>query len=340
MKKESFRKAYIAMGLLFFILNLGAIGYMILEDYSFTEAFYMTIITIATVGFREVRTLSQQGMWFTSFLIIFSFGIFAYAVTTFTRYALDGVFRNYYKDNKLKRKINRLKNHVVVCGFGRNGRQAAFELMEHDYPIIIIDSDETTIDRAQQIPELLYIHGDATQDEILESVSLDKAKALITTLPVDADNLFVVLSAKEINPNLMIISRASDDHSDLKLKRAGATNVIMPDRIGGQRMAKLVAQPDIVEFLDYIMLQTAENVMLEEISCENMADTFNESSIRELDSANDSGANIIGLKRNDKSFVINPLHEILLSNTDKLFALGTRKQIERLKKIVISGPDK
>ncbi len=157
---------------------------------------------------------------------------------------------------------------------------------------------------------------------------------MITTLPVDADNLFVVLTAKEINPSLKIISRASADHSDVKLKRAGATNVIMPDKIGGQRMAKLVAQPDIVEFVDFMLLQSIENVVLELISCNTLATCFEGRSIRELDIRNESGANIIGMKRADSSFLINPVPETTLLSSDKLFALGTRKQINSLKKLI------
>ncbi len=139
-----------------------------------------------------------------------------------------------------------------------------------------------------------------------------------------------MLSAKELNPDLRIISRASVDNSDIKLKRAGAANVIMPDKIGGQRMAKLVAQPDIVEFVDFMLLQSVENVVLEQISCENIASCFTGKSIRDLDIRNESGANIIGMKREDNSFLINPVPETILMPTDKLFALGTRKQINNL----------
>lgn len=335
--RESFKKAYIAFSLLITIIIVGVIGFMFIEKYSFTEAFFMTIITIATVGFKEVHPLSVTGIWFTSFLIIFSFGIFAYSVSTFTQYVVDGVFRNYYTTRKLKKKISKLREHVIVCGYGRNGRQAVAELQAHNVPIVIIEKEESLIDQILQNQQLLYVHGDATKDEILEMCQIEKAKALISTLPIDADNLFVVLSAREKNPKMTIISRASDEHSDSKLKRAGATNVIMPDRIGGQRMAKLVAQPDIVEFLEFIMLQSAENVMLEEISCESIHDCFAGKSIRELDSANESGANIIGLKREDKSFVINPLPEILLTPGDKIFALGTNPQITRLKQILSQG---
>ena len=311
---------------------VGVTGYIIL-GYTFTEAFFMTIITIATVGFKEVHQLEPEGMWFTSILIIFSFGIFAYAATTFGRYLIDGVFKNYYKDSKVKKKIEKLSNHVVICGYGRNGFQAASELLDHNESIIVIEKDIELIEKLKE-SGILYVQGDATMEETLMTVHLNEAKALITTLPVDADNLFVVLSAREINPGMTIISRASFDYSDVKLKRAGATNVIMPDRIGGQRMAKLVIQPDVVEFLEYVMLQSSENVALEELSCENLASCFAGKSIRELDIRNESGANIIGMKREDNSFLINPLPEVFLTPHDRLFVLGTKRQVHKLKKII------
>ena len=334
MKRETFRSAYIALGLLSSALALGIIGFMLIEGFSFTDAVFMTIITIATVGFREVHPLSTAGMYFTVFLIITSFGIFAYAVTTLTKYVVDGAIRHYYKNRKVRNKIQQLKDHVIICGYGRNGRQAVSELLDHNVPIVIIENNEDTIERILENPDLLYVHGDATRDEVLTMCQVDKARALITALPDDADNLFVVLTAAELNPKMTIISRASNEHSDIKLKRAGATNIIQPDRIGGQRMAKLVAQPDVVEFLDYIMLQESDSVTLKEISCSRIDPYFEGKSIRELDIRNESGANIIGLKRTDNSFIINPLPEIQLSSLDKLFVLGTPTQIDRLKKIM------
>ncbi len=339
MKRDTLRSGYIALGLLFGIMMIGIFGFIIIENFSFTDAFFMTIITIATVGFREIHPLSTLGMYFTAFLIIFSFGIFAYAVTTFTRYVVDGAIGHYYKSRKVRSKIEKLKDHVIVCGYGRNGRQAVQELLDHKVDIVIIEREEEPMERILENPKLLYIHGDATRDDVMEMCRVEKANALITTLPVDADNLFVVLTAREMNRDLKIISRASNEHSDVKLKRAGATNIIMPDRIGGQRMAKLVAQPDVVEFLDFLMLQSVENVTLEEVNCMKLHSSFEGKSIRELDIRNESGANIIGLKRSDNSFVINPLPEVLLLSTDKLFALGTNNQINRLKKTLIEGED-
>ncbi len=333
MKNKSLKHAYFTLGLVLTVMVMGSVGYTIL-GYTTSEAIYQTIITMATVGFEEVHPLDNNGMWFTSVLVIVSIGIFAYAVTTFTRYVVEGVFRNSYKDTKVKRKISRLSDHVIICGYGRNGMQAAAELLEHKVPIVIIEQDADIVQSLRETPGMLYVEGDAADEEVLKAACLDSARAMITTLPEDADNLFVVLSAKEINPTIKIISRASMENSDVKLKRAGATNVIMPDKIGGQRMAKLVAQPDIVEFIDVLLLQSADSVLLEEISCGNLAACFAGKSIIELDIRNTSGANIIGLKREDKSYLINPLPETTLSSTDQLFALGTKAQIDLLRNTI------
>jgi len=335
MKRNSVKHAYLTLGLLLSVVVIGALGYSFL-GFTPSEAIYQTIITIATVGFEEVHQLDNRGMWFTSFLVVVSIGIFFYAVTTFTRYIVEGVFMNTYKDTKVKRKIEKLSDHVVICGYGRNGKQAAIELQEHDVKVVIIEQNPEIIQLLRESSGMLYVEGDAADEEVLRQTHMENARAMITTLPQDADNLFVVLSAKELNPRIRIISRASLDNSDVKLKRAGATNVIMPDKIGGQRMAKLVAQPDIVEFIDILLLQSADNVVLEEISCKSLATCFAGKSIVELDIRNTSGANIIGLKRKDKSYLINPLPETTLSSTDQLFALGTKAQIDHLRMTISS----
>jgi voltage-gated potassium channel len=336
MRNKNIKHAYIAMGLLLFTILVGTIGYILL-GFTPTEAIYQTIITMATVGFEEVHPLSETGMWFTSFLVIFSFGIFAYAVTMFTRYMVEGIFTKSLKDNKVKRRIDKLQNHVILCGYGRNGTQAAHELYDHKIPVVIIEQNAEIIDELRKAPNILFVEGDAANEDVLIQANIKSARAMITTLPVDADNLFVVLTAKGLNPDLKIISRASMDHSDVKLKRAGAYNVIMPDKIGGKRMAKLVAQPDIVEFIDYILLQSAKNVVLEEISCEKLATCFAGKSIRELDIRNETGANIIGMKREDNSYLINPNPETVLTSSDKLFALGTKAQITMFRKTIETG---
>ncbi len=182
----------------------------------------------------------------------------------------------------------------------------------------------------------MYIEGDATHEEILEAARIEKAAALITTMPSDADNLFIVITARQLNPGMKIISRASEDKADSKLKRAGANNVIMPDKIGGQRMAKLIVQPDVVEFLEYIMLQESDDVTLKELSCKNLAACFSGKTIKELGIRNITGANIIGLKK-ERKYIFNPDPEIILSSDDNLFVLGNPVQIAKLKDVLVKG---
>ncbi len=325
--------------LLLGVIVIGTVGYTIIEDFAFVNAFFMTIITVTTVGFETVEPLSDAGKIFTAFLIITSLGIFAYGITTLTRYILSGVFRNYYKQAKMKKRISKLSKHIIVCGYGRVGKQSTTELLEHNEKVVIVDKKNTIIDQVQEKPALMYIHGDATQDEILTEAQINNAKALITTFPNDAENLFVVLTARQMNPTLTIISRAYDSKSDTKLKRAGATNVIMPDKVGGQRMAKLVSQPDVVEFIEYIMLQSNRESGIEELSCSQLASCFANKSIRELDIRNVSGANIVGIRLADGNYIINPSPEIVLTAKDKLFVLGNRNQIENLRNVLLSGAE-
>ncbi len=336
MQERQVKHVIIGVLLLLTIIFIGVVGYMALESFTFTEALFMTVITISTVGFEEVHQLDNPGMIFTSLLIIFSFGIFIYVITSFTRFLIEGVFRNYYKDNKVKKRVQRLSDHVIVCGFGRNGRQAAVELIDHNKKFVIIDKSHDRVDIIREETNYLYIEGDATQEETLELAMINTATALITAMPSDADNLFVVLTARQMNQKLKIISRASEEKSDSKLRRAGADNVIMPDRIGGQRMAKLVVQPDVVEFLDYIMLQSSDDVNLEELSCQNMAFCFVNKSIKELGVRNITGANIVGLKK-DNAYIFNPTPDVILSASDQLFVLGDPQQLGKLRQLLENG---
>lgn len=330
----STRTVQVSIMLLIILLGGGTIGYHIIEGWSILECLYMTVITIATVGFKEVKPLSETGMIFTIGLIITSIGSLAYVSVSLARFVFDGELINYIKTYRVDKKILKLKNHVIIVGYGRNGEQAAIELQEHGVDFVVVDKRDIVISRIRENPEVLYIKGDATHEDVLEQAGVYRAKALIATTPTDADNVFVVLTARSMNPNLTIISRASELESQMKLKRAGATNVIMPERIGGQRMAKLVHQPDVVEFLEYILLQKSRDVTLEEISCGKMANCFVGKSIDELRSRDNSGANIIGLKISGARYIFNPKPETILSRNDQLFVLGTPQQVEILKNIL------
>lgn len=323
----------IAAVLVVLLVSAGIIGYSYLEDLSLLDAVYMTVITITTVGFREMSPMSDYGKMFTIFLIVFSFGIIGYTLSNFSRLVLDGYFKQRLKDYNVKKKIVKLKDHVIVCGYGRNGYQACEELADHNIDFIVIEKRDHVVERIREVPGRLFIQGDASSEVVLNDAQIMKARALITALPNDADNIYVVLTARELNPNLKIISRASEFRSDMKLRRAGADNVIMPDRIGGQRMAKLVAQPDVVEFWEYILLQRAKDVNLEMVLCENL-NPEHENTLKSLDLREKTGANIVGIKRNDGSYIFNPPSNFELNGSDTLFVLGAPSQIETLEKLL------
>ncbi len=330
-----FRKLYLAGVLLFGVIVIGTLGYMLIDKrFSFLDALYMTVITVATVGFREVHELGVAGKIFTIVLIIIGFGTFAYAVSALSSYILSGEFRQYYSRVKKVNAIAKLSGHVIICGYGRNGRQAAHVLKKHDRRFVVIEQNKEIIEAINHRYSELVIEGDSTQDDVLERAGIDRASALITTLPTDADNLFIVLSARALNPKLTIISRASDDNSDRKLKTAGADNVIMPDKIGGAHMASLVLKPDVIEFIDHITGQGGPDINLEEITFENLPEHLRNKTIRDLEIRNKSGANIVGFKKGNGEYVINPDPDTQLIPDGKLFVLGTQEQIVRLKELL------
>lgn len=318
------------------LVVVGTLGYILIEDYSPINAFYMTIITIATVGYGEIEPLSQVGRIFTSFLIITSFGTFAYAVSSITKFVIDGEINEFFKNKRLTASIDKLENHVIICGYGRNGRQAANLLKKHDTRFVVVENNEKLTSAINHKYSDLIVSGDGTQDDILIKAGILKAKALITTLPVDADNLFIVLTARHLNPNLTIISRASDDGSDTKLKIAGADNVIMPDKVGGAHMASLVMKPDVMEFVDYITAQGGDNINLEEISFNSSSSDLLNKTLKDLEIRNKSGANIIGFKTAMGEYIVNPSAETKIIPHSKIFVLGTREQINSLKAILNS----
>jgi len=319
---------YIAISLLCFILLVGITGFIVIENYTFVEAFYMTVLTVSTVGFNEVRPLSEEGRIFTAFLIIFSFSTFVYAVTSISNYILDGEYKLYFKDLRINKKVSKISNHTIICGYGRKGKQAVSELTSHKRKYIVVEDDKDLCDELREQHDIAFIPGDATLEKTLEKARIQSATSLITTLPKDADNLFVVLTAREMNPNLLIISRASNDNSDKKLRRAGADNVIMPDKIGGAHMASLVIKPDVIEFMDHVMGQGTTSINLEEITFENLPDEFKNKTIRELDIRDKSGANIVGFRTPEGEYVINPSPETVIMPQAKIFVLGTLDQID------------
>jgi voltage-gated potassium channel len=235
-----FKRLIIALLLLFGVFTIGVLGYVWLEGYSWINAFYMTVITMASVGFGEVQPLDTSGKIFTSILIAASVITYVYAITIVTTVIIEDEFRNHFKHMRVNKEIKQLKDHVIVCGFGRNGKQACDQLSSGNVKFVVIESNAHVVEQVNESGDMLCLEGNATEDHILELAGIKHAKGLIAALPDDAANVFIVLTARELNPTMKIISRASSDASESKLKRAGANNVIMPDRIGGTHMAALI----------------------------------------------------------------------------------------------------
>ena len=316
------------------LIVIGVSGYMIIEGDIFLDSLYMTIITISTVGFGEIHKLTTAGKVFTIILILSSFGTYAYAISVITTHLVEGQLSSFFAGAGLRKaKINKMDNHIIICGFGRNGKQSVHELLAHDLPFIVVESNHDVIMKNLK-EDIRFIEGDATDDDILDKANITTARALITTLPNDADNTFVALTARALNPDLLIISRAESEMSEKKLKVAGANNVIMPERVGGAHMATLVANPDVVEFLDRLSVHGDEPTNLEEIMCENITDKDFDISIREFGIRSKTGANIIGMKTSNGDFILNPSSEIRVDRGSKLFVLGTQAQIKLLKEII------
>ena len=324
------------MAVLFLVLVGGTIGYVLIEGFSWLDAFYMTVITVSTVGFAEVEQLSPQGRIFTALLIIFTFGIFAYTVSSITRYLITGEYKVYIKNYRVIKELQVLKDHVIVCGYGRNGVQAVETLAAHGKSYVVIEQDSKVVRKLREDgSKVLVIEGDATDESMIEKAKVHEASALIATLPKDADNLFVVLTAKELNRDLSIISRASDDRSERKLKIAGANSVILPDKVGGSHMASLVVTPDLMEFLDHISVIGKDQSSLVEISIGKNAHLKGRS-IRELEVQRQTGARIIGVKTEGHEIIVNPAADMSLVPGSKLFVLGTSDQVKKLERALNS----
>ncbi|MBT8325030.1 MAG: potassium channel protein [Winogradskyella sp.] len=322
-------KIYTALLLLVLLLLIGVFGFRLISGYSWIDALYMTVITVTTVGYGEVNPLDATSKIFTVFLILTSVIILGYAISVITEYILSKNNFEDIKQRKMQKRIDKMTNHIIICGFGRNGKQAAKKLLTYNKPFVIIEKDKDLIEKFQD-EGLAFVQGNANEDETLYEAGIDRATTLICALPSDADNLFIVLSARQINKDLCIISRASQETSYEKLKLAGANNVILPDRIGGDHMASLVVVPDLIEFIDNLAIVGETNINIEEISVEKLYDTSVVKTIRDLDLRKKTGCTVIGFKRSNGDYIVNPEADIELVPKSKIIVLGRPEQIEKL----------
>ncbi|WP_298535037.1 TrkA family potassium uptake protein [uncultured Algibacter sp.] len=322
-------KIYTAISLLILILLVGVMGYKFVSGYAWIDALYMTVITMTTVGFREVHPLDTESKIFTIFLILASVVIVGYALSIITEYILSKDHIEELKHKKMQKKIDGFKNHVVVCGYGRNGKQTVRKLLAHNRSFVVIEKDKEMEERLQ-LDNVPYVIGNANEDAVLLQAGVDRASNFISALPSDADNLFVVLSTRQINKNINIISRASHESSYEKLKFAGANNVILPDKIGGDHMASLVVVPGLMEFIDNLSIVGESNINIEEVAVEKLYDSRKARTIKDLDLRKKTGCTVIGYKDSNGDYTVNPEAEMPLEPNSKIIVLGRPEQIEIL----------
>jgi len=320
------------VAIILLIITVGVAGFMITSDYNFLDALYMTVVTIATIGYHEVQPLSEAGKIFNIVFIIFSFAVFTYALSRLTRYVVSGELALYFKNRKLMHSIEHLNQHVIICGFGRNGQQAAQILRAHKTEFVVIDNNEAHFNEWLEDHEgLVYVQGDALDDDTLVKAGIRKARALLLTLPADADNVFVVLSARHLNAHLQIITRASLKSSIVKMKTAGANHVVLPDQIGGAHMATMISKPDVIEFINKLWGDDVDSINIESLDYEALPGDLKDKTLDEIINWHQTGVNCIGIKSHEGRFTINPARDITIHRGMKIMLLGSRHQIAHMK---------
>ena len=317
------------MMLMLLILIIGVLGYRVIAGFNWIDALYMTVITVSTVGFREVHPLDNYTKVFTVFLIITSIIIIAFFARTVVEYLLSRNSIEALKLRAIKKKIDKMKGHVIVCGLGRNGSQAVERLISYNKEYVVIENKQEKIDKHDAV-EINVVYGDAGDDLVLIDAGIKEAKYLIAALPDDASNLFLVLTARQLNPDLFIIARAEEYSTCSKLELAGASKVIMPSRIGGDQMASLVVTPDLITFMDKLATQGDKNINLEQIDLSYIESEDELKTLKELNLRRKFGCSVIGYVTPEGEYIINPDADLKLEYKGKIIVLGRSEQIETL----------
>ena len=314
-------------------LAAGTAGFMLIDGYPAFDAFYMTLITITTVGYQEVHPLSRAGRIFNSFLIAIGVTVLFLAIGAITQTAIELELNQYFGRRRIKAMIDKLKDHYIVCGYGRVGRGAAAALKDAGVPFVIIDRGEDLVERA--IHEgMLAVLADANSDETLRNVGIMKAAALIATLSTDADNLFLVVSARTMNPSLRISARVSEKNSEDKFRRAGAEFVFAPYDITGHRMAESLIRPHVFQFLDFTLSNKMElDVGLEQISVSEKSPLASQT-LAQLQVRRDFGVIVLAIRKEDGNMQFNPPADAVIVGGDCLIVMGEHDALQRLEKML------
>lgn len=323
------RRLLIAFFLLLLLVLIGTMGYRLIMQWNTLDSLYMTVITIATVGFREVADLSDAGRLFTIFLIFGGLGIGGYAIGTIAAFLIEGELVNLLKGSRMAWEITNLKKHIIVCGYGKIGKEVCARLAELGERFVVIDKDSNKIDEALGLGYLAAV-GDAADDDVQLRVGVKTARALISAISDDSANVYLVLTARTLNEHLYIVARGTDDVSKKKLKRVGANRIVSPFEIGARRMAAYVVKPEIVDFLDAFAPGGSYGLQLERIALSKssslLGKMLKESNIREAT----NGALVVGICKDAVTMDINPPGTTILEEGNILLAIGNNEQLQAL----------
>lgn len=324
---ESMRRITIALICLLAVTVVGTVGYLVL-GFTFLEALYQTVTTVATVGFREVRPLTAAGQIFTIVLILLGVGTVLYNFSVILEAVTEGHLREHLERRHMDRVITAMSGHVIICGYGRVGRSAAEYLVATGHQVVIVDVDPA---RLQLLgPGFTHLCGDVTDDAVLRDAGIDRARALIAALDTDAGTVYVTLSARAMRSDLVIIARARTTDSKAKLLLAGASRAINPQRIGGRRMAVFALQPDVAEFLDVVMHDEDLDFRIQEVRVERGSSLAGQS-VGQLDLRERTGALLLAIRRSTgQQFEANPPGDVIVPPGSVLIALGTQAELASL----------
>lgn len=325
---DPLRKFHVSLVTLLIVSSIGTLGYMLIEDWSLFESLYMTVITLATVGYREVHSLTPVGKIFTILLIVFGVGTIAYTIGTLIQFMVEGQLRLLLGRKKVEKQINHLQNHYIICGYGRIGRLICREFMAKPIPFLVVEEDRELCNQIEDAG-ILTIHGDATEDEVLQRAGVERAKGLITAVTSDSANVFITLTARGLNPALYILARASDENSELKLKRAGADKVISPYIIGAARMANAVLRPSVVDFIEIATGGKNLELQIEEIRIAP-ASTLVGQALVDSGLRQNLGVIIVGINKRDGQPIFNPDPKTRIDAEDVLITIGKPPAIKNM----------
>lgn len=326
------KKIRTALFLLLCTIGFGTAGYYIFEDMKPFDAFYMTMITISTVGFQEVKQLTIYGRIITIMIILSGVSISAYAIGTLLRMLIEGELRKEFGRKKLERQIQSLQNHYIICGFGRIGKLICKELFVRKVPFVVIENNSSAIEELEKLG-YLFVAMDATTEEALMKAGIMEAKGLVTAVMSDADNVYIVLTARGLRNDIFILSRGSDEKSEVKLLRAGASRVVLPYQIGGKRMAQVLTRPTVVDFLDTAMMDSELGLAMEELKV-GQASSMVGKSLIESNLRKDYGVIIVAIKKAHGKMIFNPLSSEVIEAGDIIVALGKKDMMEKMSDIL------